>query len=161
MDINCKDVSIEWINVKSEKFIKDVFKPLIKNHSKIKILSYLSEWCPDCINQITALKNIHDDYKKFDLTMMIVMDYSQKKDSEKFIKNNDISIPFSFGELFEKNETLRLKTDFYKFRETVNDNRKWGVPFHFILVDNQISKVGIIKGEFKDEEIRAYIIKNL
>jgi len=161
MDINCKDVSIEWINVKSEKFIKDVFKPLIKNHSKIKILSYLSEWCPDCINQITALKNIHDDYKKFDLTMMIVMDYSQKKDSEKFIKNNDISIPFSFGELFEKNETLRLKTDFYKFRETVNDNRKWGVPFHFILFDNQISKVGIIKGEFKDEEIRAYIIKNL
>ena len=39
---------------------------------------------------------------------MIVMDYSKKRDSEKFIKNNNMSIPFSFGELFEKDELLRV-----------------------------------------------------
>lgn len=161
LDINNNYVPIELINVKNEQSILTVLKPLKKIRSKIQILSYLSEWCPDCINQISSLSKIYDDYKNFDLTMRIVMDYAQKKASEKFIKNNDISIPYSFGELFEKDELLRLKTEFYKFRKTVNDNRKWGVPFHFIIFDNQISKVGIIKGEFNDAEIRTYFLKNL
>ena len=121
----------------------------------------MSEWCPDCINQIYSLNKLSNDYKKYDLKMMIVMDYSKKSDSEKFIKNNNISIPFSFGELFEKDELLCFNTNFYKFRKTINDNRKWGVPFHFLICENDISRVGIIKGEFKDEEIRSYILKNL
>tara|TARA_B110000196_G_scaffold186094_1_gene159548 strand:+ start:146 stop:646 length:501 start_codon:yes stop_codon:yes gene_type:complete len=161
LDKSNKYSSIEWVDIKNKKSILYLLKPLKKIRSKIKILSYLSEWCPDCINQITSLNKLYVDYKKYDIRMMIVMDYSKKNDSEQFIKNNKISIPFSYGELNEKNELLRLDTNFYKFRNTINDYRKWGVPFHFLLSESQISKVGIIKGEFKDEEIRTYILKNL
>ena len=161
MGVNDKYASIEWIDLKNKELIIKLLKPLKKIRSKIKILSYMSEWCPDCINQISSLNKLNNDYKKYDLKMMIVMDYSKKRDSEKFIKNNNISIPFLFGELFEKDELLRLKTNFYKFRNNINDNRKWGVPFHFLLCDSNVSRIGIIKGEFKDEEIRNYILKNL
>jgi glutaredoxin-related protein len=161
MDLNNKYASIEWIDLNNKELILTLLKPLKNIRSKIKILTYMSEWCPDCINQIYLLNKLSNDYKKYDLKMMIVMDYSKKRDSEKFIKNNNISIPFSFGELFEKDELLRLKTNFYKFRKTIDDNRKWGVPFHFLICESDISRVGIIKGEFKDEEIRSYILKNL
>ena len=161
MDRNNKYSSIEWVDLKNKKSFLTLLNPLKKINSKIQILSYLSEWCPDCINQINSLSRLHSDYKKYDIKMMIVMDYSKKKDSEQFIINNDISIPFSFGELFKKDETLLLNTNFYKFRNTINDNRKWGVPFHFLICETKISKVGIIKGEFKEKEIRTYILKNL
>ena len=161
MAVKNKYASIQWIDLKNKKSILTLLKPLKKIRSKIKILSYMSEWCPDCISQISSLNKLNNDYKKYDLKMMIVMDYSKKRDSEKFIKNNNISIPFSFGELFEKDELLRLNTNFYKFRKTIDDNRKWGVPFHFLICESNISKVGVIKGEFKDEEIRSYILKNL
>jgi peroxiredoxin len=161
LDSNNKYASIEWVDLKNKKPFLTLLKPLKKIRSKIQILSYLSEWCPDCTNQITSLNKLHDDYKKYDIKMMIVMDYSKKKKSEEFIKKNEVSIPFSYGELFKKDELLRLDTTFYKFRKTINDNRKWGVPFHFLLCDSQISKIGTIKGKFKEKEIKNYILKNL
>tara|TARA_B110000438_G_scaffold59427_1_gene59575 strand:+ start:479 stop:982 length:504 start_codon:yes stop_codon:yes gene_type:complete len=161
LDKNNKYASIKWVDFKNEQPILTLLRPLKKTRSKIQILSYLSEWCPNCINQIISLNKLYYDYKKYDFSMMIVMDYSPKKASEQFIKDNKIPIPFSYGELFEKDELLRLDTNFYKFRNVIDDNRKWGVPFHFILCESQTSKIGIIKGEFKDEEIRTYILKNL
>ena len=70
MDLTNKYASIEWIDLKNKELILTLLKPLKNIRSKIKILTYMSEWCPDCINQIYSLNKLSNDYKKYDLNRM-------------------------------------------------------------------------------------------
>jgi len=153
-----KYISIEWIDV--EKKHLNLISTLKPGNESVNLSSYLAEWCPDCKSQISPLIKLFNDYKKLGLEMNIIMDYSSKESSLLFMNEHDVEIPFIYGELFEKNELKRLETSFYMFRQLIRDKRKWGVPFHLIRKKNS-SMVGIIKGEFKDRELRDYISENL
>ena len=61
-----------------------------------------------------------------------------------------------------KDEELNKKTAFYKFRRTLNDTRKWGLPLHIIRVINQKNiEIFVIKGESKKDEVIDFLDKNL
>ena len=42
-----------------------------------------------------------------------------------------------------------------------DDLRKWGTPFHIIILNGNIEKIGIVKGEFILKEIKGFLTDKL
>ena len=85
------------------------------------------------------------------------MDYSHRNLSTLFIKEYGLNIPFTFGELDEKNEQKRNTTQFYQLRKTLDDEREWGTPFHILMKNASKNIVGIIMGEIIESELIPYL----
>ena len=125
-------------------------------NSSIFIISYYSEWCPNCHYDSKVLLDIFNHYKNRNIKFELIMMYASFEMSSSFVKANDLEISFQMGELLEKNEELLKETYFTKFKLEINDTRKWGVPLHLVLgVKKDI--VGIIKGEIIKENLIEYL----
>ena len=129
--------------------------------SDVTIFSFFAEWCPNCHYEAKQINQLFLDYKDRGLSLILVMDYSSYKKSLAFVNNCKLDVPFVFGELAEKNEQQKVKTQFYKFRSALNDERGWGVPFHIILEKDNSDKLGIVMGEFISNDIKTYLGKTL
>ena len=168
--------SLKWIDVNSEKiegklirkilpdfkilnFKKSDYSPeRINNISdEIILYSFFSEWCLNCHYDADTLKKLFSIYNKKGLMMVLTMDYSHRNLSTLFIKEYGLNIPFTFGELDEKNEQKRNTTQFYQLRKTLDDEREWGTPFHILMKNASKNIVGIIMGEIIESELIPYL----
>jgi len=127
--------------------------------SKVTFFSFFAEWCPNCHYEASQIKKMFDDYKTFRIDMVLVMDYSTRKNSLDFVDKYQLKMPLFFGELPEKNEEKRNNTQFYKFRKSFGDERAWGMPFHIIIDEKNPGKFGIVTGEIIEKEILQYFSK--
>ena len=135
---------------------KIVPKNRINLNSSIFIISYYSEWCPNCHYDSKILVEIFNHYKNSNIKFELIMMYASFEASHSFVKANDLEMSFQMGELLEKNDELLIGTYFTKFKLEINDTRKWGVPLHLVLgVKKDI--VGIIKGEIIKENLIEYL----
>ena len=153
--------SIKWIDNKNMDILFNKSKRISINNYPIQIITYFAEWCPNCQYESKPLKKLFEDYHSRGLGITIIMDYSSKEASNKFIKKNELQIPNLYGELDKKDQSKLIETSFYQFRKSLGDSRDWGVPFHIIIANDNPSSFGIIMGEFKDNEIRSYLSKYL
>ena len=156
---------IEWIN--SNKSVVELtslpgIQESLKNkRAKINIVSYFAEWCPNCHYDAVTIKNIYDEFYKYDFDMILVMNYANMEKSKKFIELYKLKMRMILGELNEKNKNNVNKIAFTKFRNDINDPRIWGTPFHVIIIKGKMSKIGIVKGEFIFKEIRELLYDHL
>ena len=128
----------------------------INLNSSIFIISYYSEWCPNCHYDSKVLAEIFNHYKYRNIKFELIMMYASFEMSNSFVKSKNLEMSFQMGELLEKNEELLKETYFTKFKLEINDTRKWGVPLHLVLgVKKDI--VGIIKGEIIKENLIEYL----
>ena len=93
--------------------------------------------------------------------MTLVMNYSDKKKSRDFVELYDLKMNILFGELNSKQESKLDQLIFTQFRRMNDDLRKWGTPFHIIILNGNIEKIGIVKGEFIIKEIRGFLTDKL
>ena len=129
--------------------------------SKVTIFSFFAEWCPNCHYEARQINKLFSNYKASEMKMVLVMDYSPPKKALAFVDKYGLKMPLLFGELADKNEEKRNKTQFYKFKKACGDNRKWGTPFHVILDKENPRKIGIVTGELIEDEIKAFILTTL
>ena len=134
----------------------------IKNsYKKIQFVSFLAEWCPNCDYEAIELANYVDTYNSL-VDFSIVMQFTTHAKSGKFISKYRLNTSLIQPECKEKDEELNIKTAFYKFRRTLIDKRKWGVPLHVIRVVKRTgNEIFVIKGESKREEVQNFLDKNL
>ena len=156
---------IEWINSNQSRIqlslLPGINESLNNRKAKINIVSYLAEWCPNCHYDAVTIKNIYDEFYKYDFDMILVMDYANMEKSKKFIELYKLKMIMILGELNEKNKNNVNKIAFTQFRNDINDQRIWGTPFHVIIINGKITKIGIVKGEFIFKEIRELLYDHL
>jgi len=156
---------IEWVNfntlVIDPTNLPGIQQSLKEKKAKINIVSYFAEWCPNCHYDAITLKYIYDEYYKYDLEMILVMNYANMEKSSKFIELYGLKMEMILGELHKKSEKDVDDILFSQFRKDLNDSRLWGTPLHLIIINSKIDNIGIVKGEFIKKEIRKLLSDNL
>ena len=123
---------IEWIKIsKSDRILNSLIgiqDSLERKNTKINIISYLAEWCPNCHYEALTLRDLYQEYSRFNIRMTLVMNYSDKNKSMNFIELYGLKMNILYGELDEKKEDMeRLKDiqlDLHKdFIEVVEKSR--------------------------------------
>tara|TARA_B100001778_G_scaffold328016_1_gene326928 strand:- start:574 stop:1077 length:504 start_codon:yes stop_codon:yes gene_type:complete len=135
---------------------------IIKNsYKKIQFVSFLSEWCPNCEYEAIELANYINTYNSL-VDFSIMMQFNSHAKSIKFISKYRLNSSLIGTECDQKDEILNRKTTFYKFRKTIMDERKWGVPLHVIrVVKRSGNEIFVIKGESKRVEVQNFLDENL
>ncbi len=164
IDVNSEKIEGKLIrkilpDFKILNFKKSDYSPeRINNRSdEIILYSFFSEWCLNCHYDADTLKKLFSIYNKKGLMMVLTMDYSHRNLSTSFIEKYGLNIPFTFGELDEKNEQKRNATQLYRLRKTLGDERDWGTPFHILMKNGSKNIVGIIMGEIIESELIPYL----
>ncbi len=156
---------IDWVNMsKSDMTLNSlpgIMESLSGENHKINIISYLAEWCPNCRYEALTLGNLYRKFSKLSIKMTVVMNYSEIKKSMSFVNSYNLKMNIFFGELIEKQEYSLNKLLFTQFRKKNNDLRKWGTPFHIIIINGNIEDIGIVKGEFIIKEIEDFLTNKL
>ena len=157
--------NIEWINSNQLSIdislLPGINESLNDRKAKINMVSYLAEWCPNCHYEAITLKNIYNEFYKHDLEMILVMNYSSIYKSKKFAERYELKMRMILGELNKKNKKNVNEIAFTKFRNDSSDSRIWGTPFHIIIIQGEMNKIGIVKGEFIYKEIRELLSDHL
>ena len=157
--------SIEWMNMDQSiidiTILPGINKSLNDQKAKINIISYFAEWCPNCHYEADTLKNIYEEFSKYDFEIILVMNYANMNKSKKFRDRYELKMRMILGELNEKSTKKLNKIAFTQFRNDINDSRKWGTPFHIIIIEGKMHKIGIVKGEFIYKEIRELLLDHL
>ena len=157
--------SIEWVNIDQSiidlTILPGINESLNDQKAKINIISYFAEWCPNCHYEAVTLRNIYEEFYKYDFEIILVMNYANMEKSKKFTERYELKMRMILGELNEKNKKNVNQIAFTKFRNDINDYRVWGTPFHIILIKGKMYKIGIVKGEFIYKEIRELLLDNL
>lgn len=152
---------IEWVNfntlVIDPTNLPGIQQSLKEKKAKINIVSYFAEWCPNCHYDAITIKKLFSNYEAMGLKIVLTMDYSSKEKSLLFVKKYELNMPIAFGELDEKNEEKRNRTQFYHFRKALGDTRGWGAPFHIIIKNGDQNNVGIIMGEIDEKQIMCFL----
>ena len=80
--------SIEWINFDQSiielTILPGINESLNDQKAKINIISYLAEWCPNCHYEAVTLRNIYEEFYKYDFEIILVMNYATKEKSKEF-----------------------------------------------------------------------------
>ncbi len=134
----------------------------IKNSTKkIQFISFLAEWCPNCDYEAIELKDYINIYNSM-VDFSTVMLFSSLSKSNQFISKYAFNSKFIDSECNVKDEVLNKRTSFFRFRELLGDDRKWGVPLHMIRIINlNEEELFIIKGESKKLEVQNFLNENL
>lgn len=151
---------ILWVEKKSANSVIELLNNSGRVNQGIQIVSFFAEWCPNCVYEATSVQSLYHKFHSHGLGMTLIMDYAPKQNSDQFVKGNNISIPFQYGELDIKDEKRRSETVFYQFRKSLGDERGWGVPTH-LIIENESNKLGVILGEMIEHEINPYLNNKL
>lgn len=152
---------IEDLEAKKLLFLIPNLKKIKNSKKKIQFISFFAEWCPNCEYEAIELKNYIAKYTSV-IDFSIVMQFCSTVKSSMFLSKYKLTSKLIDPECFIKDEELNKKTAFYKFRRTLNDTRKWGVPLHIIKVINKKNiEIFVIKGESIKDEVIDFLDKNL
>ena len=147
---------IDDIEAKNMIFSIPYLAKIKNSEKKIQFISFFAEWCPNCDFEAVNLKTYIDRYSSA-IDFSIVMQFSSKSKSKKFVSKYKLNSKLIDPECLLKDENLNKKTSFYKFRKVLNDERKWGVPLHIIKIIKQKGvEIFVIKGESKKEELQNF-----
>lgn len=150
---------IDDIEAKNMIFSIPYLAKIKNSEKKIQFISFFAEWCPNCDFEAVNLKTYIDRYSSA-IDFSIVMQFSSKSKSKKFVSKYKLNSKLIDPECLLKDENLNKKTSFYKFRKVLNDERKWGVPLHIIKIVKQKGvEIFVIKGESKKEELQNFLDK--
>tara|TARA_Y100001958_G_scaffold119076_1_gene86150 strand:- start:246 stop:737 length:492 start_codon:yes stop_codon:yes gene_type:complete len=156
---NHEYAKMELFYKKDLLYLEKITKPITshkKRNSLLTIYTFYAEWCPNCHYDVKTLKEVfnlfRNDLVHFNLNMML----SNDENSINFIESNNLQIPFNVSNLKIKDEESFLKTEYYKFKSEVKDERKWGFPLHIINKKEGV-KVAVIKGEIIKKEMLTYL----
>ncbi|MBF88704.1 MAG: hypothetical protein CMG75_03410 [Candidatus Marinimicrobia bacterium] len=135
---------------------------IARGFPRVLLISFFSEWCPNCQHEALVIDRINEKFVKEDFEVIVIVEYSDSKKWEDFITNKlDSQLTYFFGEMLEKNEKKRFLTNHHMIKTLVNDKRKWGVPLHFMIIGGRLNKVCCVKGEFEKLELETFLIKKL
>jgi len=125
---------------------------------KVLLISFMAEWCSNCHYEALILNGIYGAWHNSGFDMTIVVEYSDLDAWEdRFMRKHDIHIPYFFGELNEKNETLRDNIAHTRIRKLMNDQRIWGVPLHILIVSGNLKETYFVTGEFKPGALEQFL----
>ena len=160
-DLTKIDVLINNKKVEDALFAIPNLLSIKNSYKKIQFVSFLAEWCPNCDYEAIELVNYVNTYNSL-VDFSIVMQFTADAKSDRFISKYRLDTSLIEAECDQKDESLSRKTAFYKFRKTLRDNRKWGVPLHVIrVVKRSGNEIFTIKGESRREEVQNFLDKNL
>ena len=162
---NHEYVKMEFFYKKDLHYLEKIIKPTTSCKKRTDFLltinTFYAEWCPNCHYEALTLRDLYQEFSTFAIKMTLVMNYSDKKKSRDFIKLYDLKMNTLFGELNSKQESKLDQLIFTQFRRMNDDLRKWGTPFHIIILNGNIERIGIVKGEFIIKEIRGFLTDKL
>ena len=126
---------------------------------KVLLISFMSEWCPNCHDEALAIDNIYNKFSAQDFEVIVVGEYSDPiKLGYLFDKKLRIQLPYVFGEVLGKNEEKKLLTTHHRIKTIVQDQRKWGVPLHIIIVEGKLDEIHCVTGEFENLALEYFLI---
>lgn len=129
---------------------------------KVLLISFMSEWCPNCYYEGPLFKDVYDSWKERGLEVLLVVEYSDRAEWEnRFVKPLGINLPTVFGELSEKDEVRKLSTSHHRIRTMMGDERNWGVPLHLLIVGGKLGDVHYVTGEFQPGALEAFVEMHL
>ncbi len=153
--LNCRVQTITGDKI----FLLDQF--LETGFPKVLLLSFMSEWCPNCHYEALAIDKIYKKFSDQDFEVIVIGEYSDSiKLGNLFDKKLHVQIPYVFGEVWGKNWDKKLLTTHQRIKTMVQDQRKWGVPLHIIIVDGQLDEIHCVKGEFENLALEYFLINH-
>ena len=130
---------------------------IINLSSQIKFITFFAEWCPNCEYEAIELKKYYDTHHLC-IDFSMIMLFSSKEKSKRFINNCQLNMNDYYGDINSKDEDLNIKSTYYEFRNTLGDERKWGVPLHIIMKPvKPINEIYVVKGESIRDEINKLL----
>lgn len=127
----------------------------------VMIISFMAEWCKNCRHEAPFINDIYTKYKDSGLGLVVIMEYSSPEGASAFLNKYQFKMPVLFGDLTSKDKLKKNSTRHSQIRSIINDPRTWGTPFHIILDKSDPNRIGLIPGEIKRDELRAFLRKKL
>ena len=130
---------------------------IINLSPQIKFITFFAEWCPNCEYEAIELKKYYDSHH-LGVDFSMIMLFSSKEKSKRFINNYQLNMNYYYGDINSKDEELNFKSTYYEFRNTLGDDRKWGVPLHIIIKPTRnLKEIFVVKGESIRGEINKLL----
>ncbi len=133
---------------------------------KLVMVVYFASWCPNWHFEAPIAAKLYDKYKTQGFEVIGVSEYSTRDEVLKFFGAS--GAPYTIVTESETSEA-RDKTTHYKYRQAVDDKRKWGSPFNVFLEPAKLQKKGdkltekawIVSGELIEKDADAFIRERL
>lgn len=135
---------------------------------RMVIVAYVAGWCPNSNRNGHVLKRLYDKYHERGLGVVVVMEYSDLRETTIHINRIGIDYPV----VVETNrQGQRKDSEHYRYRRKSDDKRKWGTPFYIWLDARDIAAaaqgqplarhVWTVSGEIVEAEADAFIEQRL
>lgn len=131
------------------------------NKKKIVMLTFLKSSCKDSKYQAPALVKAFNRFNSAGFDILAVFEYSQKIEVEDFMWTYGIPFKVVMGTTNSDDEDIRFINYHYRLRRSLGDDRKWGTPLHFFIVNGDLKRVWYARGELKLEQIARFIESKL
>jgi peroxiredoxin len=135
---------------------------------RMVIVAYVAAWCPNSNRNGHILKRLYDKYRQRGLGVVVVMEYSDARETAIHINRIGIDYPVVVE---TSRQGQRKDSEHYKYRRQVADKRKWGTPFYVLIDRRDIAPaapgqpfarhVWTVAGEMIETEAAAFIEKRL
>jgi len=131
--------------------------------SRVLILSYVAEWCPNCNYEAPYLRDLYNKYNSRGLEIVARSEYSEVAKMQAVVEKHHTPYPVITGSVvaYSEREKIRLETFQYLLRSTIGDKRKWGTPFSIIILNGDVENPYIVMGEMKADQIDPLVEKGL
>ncbi len=131
--------------------------------SKVLIMSYIADWCPNCNYEAPYLRDLYNKYNSRGLEIVARSEYSDVDKMKAFVERNKTPYPVITGSMsaYSDREEIRMETFQYLLRSTLGDTRKYGTPFSIIVINGDMQNPYIVMGEMKSAQVDPIVEKAL
>lgn len=126
------------------------------------LISFMAVWCANCRYEAPLLSDIYKEWSGRGFDAVIVAEYSEAAVWEReFVQGLALQIPYVYGELDAKDESLKETTTHASIHRRMGDDRTWGVPLHILIVGGDLEGVYFVTGEFHPAALEDFLRRQL
>lgn len=136
---------------------------LVEEHPVV-LFTYVAEWCANCRYEAPHLARLYWKYADRGFRIVARSEYSHPEVMKEMAGEYGSPYPIIPGSLNpdpDDEDAVRTTTHHFRLRKALGDERKWGTPMNFLVVDGDRERVHAVMGEFVPEELDAFLEEHL
>ena len=127
---------------------------------RLVLVSFIAPWCDNSMYDAPLVAKLYEKYADRGFDVLTVSNYAPAEDLLKFVERFNF-VHTVVLDTTDKDETHRLHSRHYQFRQSLNDSRKWGTPLNVFIVDGRLDKLYVAAGELIESNATPFIETHL